>query len=69
MPSGTAPPLHRPPGAKMWMRIYTVTREGTATPPRAAVIVPDGHRPVPTPMSTALPPCACPLHRTAGSAR
>ncbi|MFB7115478.1 hypothetical protein [Streptomyces sp. NPDC056291] len=44
-----------------------MTSKGARTPPRATVTVPYGHKPVPTPMSTALPPCACPIHRTAGS--
>ncbi|MFB7327560.1 hypothetical protein [Streptomyces sp. NPDC056190] len=67
MTNRTAPTRQRPPGAKMTIRVYTVTSKGARTPPRTTVTVPYGHKPVPTPMSTALPPCACPIHRTAGS--
>jgi hypothetical protein len=53
----------------MTIRVYTVTSDGAKTAPRATVSVPYGHKPVPTPMSTALPPCACPIHRKTGAAR
>ncbi len=65
-PAGTAPPLHRPPGVKMVLRVYSVTPNGTVTPPRATVTVPHGYEPAPELLSTRLPPCACPLHRTTG---
>lgn len=69
MTNGTALPQTRPPGARMTIRVYTVTSDGAKTPPRATVSVPYGHKPVPTPMSTVLPPCACPIHREAGGTR
>ncbi|MEU6578166.1 hypothetical protein [Streptomyces sp. NPDC046805] len=63
------PPSQRPPDAKMWMRVYTVTRDGTVTPPRATVTVPYGFEPALEFLGTRLPPCACPIHRTAGTER
>jgi hypothetical protein len=69
MTNGTARPLERPAGAKMVLRVYTVTREGLVTPPRATVTVPYGFKPARELPTTQLPPCACPTHRTAGPAR
>lgn len=62
--NGTA---SRKPGVKMTIRVYTVSSGGAKTAPRATVAVPYSHKPVPTPMSTALPPCCCPIHRKAGA--
>ncbi|WP_018545413.1 hypothetical protein [Streptomyces sp. LaPpAH-108] len=47
----------------MTIRVYTVTREGLVTARRPIVTVPYDHTAAPSPMSTALPPCACPIHR------
>ncbi|MFB7595778.1 hypothetical protein [Streptomyces sp. NPDC056160] len=69
MKNATVPGRQRPAGAKMTIRVYTMTSEGAKTAPRATVAVPYSHKPAPTPMSTALPPCACPIHRKAGAAR
>lgn len=69
MTNATARPLVRPAGAKLVLRVYTVTREGIVTPPRATVTVPYGFEPARELLNTQLPPCACPLHRTAGPAR
>ena len=69
MTNGTARPLKRPTRAKMVLRVYTVTRGGIVTPPHATVTVPYGFEPARELLNTQLPPCACPLHRTAGAAR
>lgn len=69
MTNRTVPGRQRPPGAKMTIRVYTVNSEGAKTEPRATVTVPYSHKPVPTPMSTALPPCGCPIHRKTGALR
>ncbi|MEU6371241.1 hypothetical protein ABZ876_37575 [Streptomyces sp. NPDC046931] len=69
MTNGTARPLERPARATMVLRVYTVTREGIVAPPRATVTVPHGFKPARELLNTQLPPCACPLHRTAGAAR
>ncbi|MFF0794954.1 hypothetical protein [Streptomyces spiralis] len=69
MTNRTAQAPQRPPGAKMTIRVYTVSSDGGQTKPRATVSVPYSHKPVPTAMSTALPPCACPIHRQAGATR
>ncbi|MFD8915006.1 hypothetical protein [Streptomyces sp. NPDC059575] len=47
----------------MTIRVYTVTRDGAVTARRPIVTVTYDREVVPTPMSTALPPCACPIHR------
>jgi hypothetical protein len=69
MTTGTARPLKRPAGAKMVLRVYTVTREGIVTAPHATVTVPYDFEPVRELSSTQLPPCACPTHRLAGPTR
>ncbi|MFI6357341.1 hypothetical protein ACIBJF_32935 [Streptomyces sp. NPDC050743] len=69
MRNRTVPGGRRTPGAKMTIRVYKVSSEGEKSVPRATVTVPYSHKPVPTPMSTALPPCACPIHRKAGAVR
>jgi hypothetical protein len=67
MTNRTVSTRQRPPGAKMTIRVYTVSSDGANTKPCATVSVPYGRKPAPTPMSTALPPCACPIHRKAGA--
>ncbi|GHF96868.1 hypothetical protein [Streptomyces thermodiastaticus] len=69
MTNGAATPRNRATGAKMIIRVYTVSSDGVKSEPRATVSVLHGHKPVPTPMSSALPPCACPIHRQAGAGR
>jgi hypothetical protein len=69
MKSGTAQPLGCPPGAKMTIRVYTVTREGIVTEPRVRVSVPHDYVPPPEGLGTQLPPCDCPQHTKAGAAR
>jgi len=63
MKNRTAPGRQRPEGAKMTIRVYTVTSEGAQTPARATVTVPYRHKPVPIPLSVGYPPCCCPIHR------
>jgi hypothetical protein len=63
------PLLERPSGVKLIFRVYTVTREGIVTPPRATVTVPYGFEPACELLSIQLPPCACPVHHTADPAR
>ncbi|MEU5092067.1 hypothetical protein [Streptomyces sp. NPDC021356] len=58
MKNATVPGLQRPAGAKMTIRVYTVTSDGVKTAPRATVTMPHSHKPVPTSMSSALPPPA-----------
>ncbi|MEW5353031.1 hypothetical protein E0E62_11255 [Streptomyces sp. 16-176A] len=70
MTNGTAPTASPPPGAKMTIRVYTVTREGTVRPPRAVVTVPHAREAAPpVPLDRDFPPCACPRCRQAGEAR
>jgi hypothetical protein len=52
---------------KMTMRVYTVSRTGVVTRPRATVLVPHDYRPQPEPIGTLLPDCACPIHRAGAS--
>ncbi|SHI25282.1 DUF6415 family natural product biosynthesis protein [Streptomyces sp. 3214.6] len=40
MTNGTAPPVEDARGAKMTIRVYTITPEGLVTPPRTTVVVP-----------------------------
>ncbi|MEU4152529.1 hypothetical protein [Streptomyces sp. NPDC026659] len=47
----------------MTIRVYTVTHDGVVTARRPTVVVTYDRKAVPSPMSTALPPCACPIHR------
>ncbi|KUN16349.1 hypothetical protein AQJ23_45225 [Streptomyces antibioticus] len=54
---------------KMTIRVYTVTREGVVSPPRAEVSVPHGYEPQLEPLNTQLPPCQCPRHRRNGVTR
>lgn len=56
-------------GVKMTIRVYTVSREGVVSPPRAEVIVPYGSEPQRELLNTQLPPCRCPRHRQGGGAR
>ncbi|MFF7966797.1 hypothetical protein ACFZC3_15700 [Streptomyces sp. NPDC007903] len=54
----------------MTIKVYTVTREGIVTAPRATVAVPHDKDPRPPELSIAqMPPCACWMHRKAGAAR
>lgn len=53
----------------MTIRVYTVSREGVVSPPRAEVIVPYGSQPQRELLNTQLPPCRCPRHRQGGGAR
>ena len=57
----------REASAKMTLSVYTVSRTGVVTRPRATVAVPHDYRPMPEPIGTLLPPCACPIHRTGAS--
>lgn len=66
---GTASHRKRERGAKMTVRVYTVTREGTVSPPRAAVSVPRDYVPEPQRMNTRFADCDCPIHRQAGGIR
>lgn len=45
MTNGTAPARKRTRGPAMTIRVYTVTREGVVTAPRATVSVPRSHTP------------------------
>jgi hypothetical protein len=67
MKNATVPGRQRPPGAKMTIRVYTVSSEGAKTPPRATVTVPYSRKPAPVPLSHGFPPCACPVHRQGGT--
>ncbi|UXY33036.1 hypothetical protein [Streptomyces sp. HUAS TT20] len=69
MQNATAPDPGRPPGPKMTIRVYTVTHEGVVTEPRAPVSVPHDYVPPPEGLGTQLPPCDCPQHAKAGTAR
>ena len=51
----------RKPGAKMTIEVFTVSREGIVTSPRATVSVQYGEEPQATGLN---PPCACPRCRT-----
>ncbi|MCW8382444.1 hypothetical protein [Streptomyces justiciae] len=53
----------------MTIRVYTVTREGVVSPPRAEVSVPHGYEPQMELLNTQLPPCQCPRHRRPGVTR
>ncbi|MCS0602670.1 hypothetical protein NX794_15835 [Streptomyces sp. LP11] len=53
----------------MTIKVYTVTREGVVTAPRAIVTVSRSYPPQPEQTTTALPPCACPLYRQTEAAR
>jgi hypothetical protein len=59
MTNVTVPPLARPQGAKMWMRVYTVTRGGIVSPPSATVGVSYDDEPMLELHNTQLPPCGC----------
>ncbi|MCF3130729.1 hypothetical protein [Streptomyces olivochromogenes] len=69
MTNGIAPAPERPPGAKLTIRVYTVTREGVVSAPRASVSVPHDYVPHREGIGTHLPPCACPQHREVGARR
>ncbi|MCS0602193.1 hypothetical protein NX794_13395 [Streptomyces sp. LP11] len=53
----------------MTIKVYTVTQEGVVTAPRTTVTVTRSYTDQPAPMSTVLPPCACPQHRKGEEAR
>ncbi|MEU9924706.1 hypothetical protein AB0H51_26025 [Streptomyces griseoluteus] len=58
------------PHPKMTIKVYTVTREGIVTSPRATVSVPHHvDRRATGLMSSSMPPCECPVHRMPGAAR
>ncbi|MFD7278387.1 hypothetical protein ACFV80_15390 [Streptomyces sp. NPDC059862] len=57
------------PGVKMTIEVYTVSRYGVVSPPRATVSVPHNYEPVLEPINTGFGPCQCPSHRQAGAAR
>ncbi len=69
MTNGIAPAPERPPGAKMTIRVYTVTRDGIVTTPSAPMSVSHEYVPPPESMNTQLAPCACPQHRRTGEVR
>ncbi|MEU7967367.1 hypothetical protein AB0D09_28480 [Streptomyces sp. NPDC049097] len=69
MTNGTARPMERTAGAKTVLRVYTVTRAGTVTPPHAIATVPHGFKPTRTSPNAHPPLWVCPVHRTAGPAR
>ncbi|MGW5231892.1 hypothetical protein ACWEQU_06255 [Streptomyces nodosus] len=69
MTNGTGPARGRRPQAKTTIRVYTVSRSGIVSPPRATVTMSYGRESAPTAMSTVLPPCACPLYRKLGAVR
>lgn len=58
----------REASAKLTIRVYTVSREGVVSPPRALLSVPHSSQPQPALFNTRLPACECPLHR-AGALR
>ncbi|MGW9029328.1 hypothetical protein ACWGQ5_35430 [Streptomyces sp. NPDC055722] len=53
-------------GVKMKIRVYAVNGDGKATPPLTTVAVPYDYEPPHEGLSTAFPPCACPIHRAGG---
>lgn len=65
----TAPHRARARDAAMTIKVYTVTQEGVVTAPRTTVTVTRSYTDQPAPMSTVLPPCACPQHRKGEEAR
>lgn len=69
MKHGTAHEQEVPPGAKMTMRVYAVSREGAPAGPAATVKVPYDYRPAVQPFDVGYPPCACPRHRRLSAAR
>ncbi|MFJ5265989.1 hypothetical protein ACIQAC_36560 [Streptomyces sp. NPDC088387] len=69
MRNGTATESSRPLGAKMTIEVFTVSRDGVVSAPRATVAVPYGYEPFLPGMGTQLPPCACPIHRRTGAAQ
>ncbi|MFK4110240.1 hypothetical protein [Streptomyces sp. NPDC002176] len=58
-------------GAAMTIRVYRVDRQGIVTePPQATLVVPRPTKLLPLGlMSSSMPPCECPMHRTPGAAR
>ncbi len=66
---GTARPQRSTHGAKMTIKVYTVTPEGIVTAPRASVSVPHDYVPPLQGLGTQLPPCACPGHTKVGAVR
>lgn len=63
MGQATAPVERGESGARMTIRVYSVSADGAVTGDRGTVSVPSGDGPVPT--SHAYPPCRCPRHRAA----
>ncbi|RZU37759.1 hypothetical protein EV284_2943 [Streptomyces sp. BK022] len=70
MENGAVPARALTPHPKLTIKVYTVTREGVVTAPRATVSVPHDMDRRPTElMSGSMPPCQCPVHRMPGAAR
>ncbi|MFJ4003353.1 hypothetical protein ACIPWL_07845 [Streptomyces sp. NPDC090023] len=74
MTDGTVPatlPDKGESGAAMTIRVYRVDRQGIVTePPQPTVVVPRPTKLLPLGlMSSSMPPCKCPLHRTPGTTR
>lgn len=70
MQNGAVPARALTPHPKMTIKVYTVTREGIVTSPRATVCVPHDMDRRPTElMSSSMPPCECPVHQMPGAAR
>ncbi|WP_426568068.1 hypothetical protein [Streptomyces canus] len=62
MKNGTGPPLNRPQGHGITIRVYTVDRYGTVTGDTGPRFVPPE---TVLPARDAYPPCGCPRHRQA----
>ncbi|MFD7409422.1 hypothetical protein ACFV7R_43920 [Streptomyces sp. NPDC059866] len=65
MTNGIGPTSQRPDGVKMTSEVYTVSRHGVVSPPRATVSMPYNYEPALEDLSTQHAPCACPVHREA----
>lgn len=61
MPKATSPSGEREPGAKMTIRVYSVSRAGQITEERGTVSVMHGQEPLPT--MGIFPPCNCSRHQ------
>ncbi|MFC8660799.1 hypothetical protein [Streptomyces sp. NPDC057199] len=61
MEQSTTPRREHEPGAKMTIRVYSVSREGLITEDRGTRTVMAGQEPLPT--MGIFPPCNCPRHR------
>jgi hypothetical protein len=63
----TSPEQGREPGAKMTLRVYSMSRSGKVTKDRGTLRVTGGQEPPPS--EIAFPPCQCPRHRKQRAAR